>query len=614
VFAHRVVHWSVVADRVACLYVDTFDLLPSLAQGDLRATSAAELVAAVLRSKASGTLIIESERTGEIRAFFRAGDMCGTASFNGSHTLAHVMLANDWADALQIESTQLAAAKAGKRHGEMLVEQGLLTREQLCSALVVQHRHNLALLLALGEGAYEWRGWEPPPAWAVEVTVDPVACIVDALQSEAMVARRKRVLTWLDGHAVKLSVDWPDLQARAALSEGDRRAASLLASPRHVRQFVSACGLPTERAEALLVTLLLTGGAEPDKSAVKTAPADEDEPIDLIPMDPPAKPTAHTPASLRKAAVDDSPLELDRGDDAEARAREVRMRMRTQGLRNLGIAPTPQPTPARHTPANAVRHTPKHNAAAPGDLDSETLAFADEVRRRVAALNGQNAYALLGVASNATQEQIKHAYLHAAKRYHPDRAAATPGLGGLLPELQALFSALKEAHDQIATPAARTQYDQQLRHGATGKVRKEEATLELKMGEVLLKKRDFAGALPKLRRAVDLDANADALAALAWAIVSDPKATADGKEEAMSLINRALRAPGATARTYYVAGVLWRNKDPASAADAFRKALELDPKHADASLELRVLESRQGKSPAKGGGVLSNLLFGRRKS
>ena len=82
----------------------------------------------------------------------------------------------------------------------------------------------------------------------------------------------------------------------------------------------------------------------------------------------------------------------------------------------------------------------------------------------------------------------------------------------------------------------------------------------------------------------------------------------------MSLINRALRAPGPTARTYYVAGVLWRTKDPASAADAFRKALQMDPKHADASLELRLLETRQGKAAAvKEGGVLSSLLFGRRK-
>jgi predicted TPR repeat methyltransferase len=96
--------------------------------------------------------------------------------------------------------------------------------------------------------------------------------------------------------------------------------------------------------------------------------------------------------------------------------------------------------------------------------------------------------------------------------------------------------------------------------------------------------------------------------------VLDPKASQQAKEEAASLINQALRAPGVTARTYYVAGVLWRTKDPESAADAFKKALEIDPRHADAALELRLIEQRRGKNPQKpGGGVLSGLLFGKRK-
>ncbi|HWE25515.1 MAG TPA: DUF4388 domain-containing protein [Myxococcales bacterium] len=592
--------------------MDTFELLPSLAQGDLRTTSAAELVAAVLRSRASGTLMIESPRTGEIRAFFRAGNMCGTASFTGAHTLAHVLLANDWADALQIEATQEAAAKTGKRHGEILVEQGLLTAEQLRSALAAQHRDNLALLVALPEGTYEWRGWEPPPAWAVEVVVDPISCIVEALESEALQARRDHVLHWLSGHTVRLSADWPELQARAALSEADRRAASLLASPRKVSQFVSDSRLAPERAEALIATLLLVGGAEPaGTDAARTASSHHAE------AEPrPAEPARTAPPSnaerLRQAAADETALELD--EDADARAREVRTRMRQQGLRNLGFAAR-EPEGGRVSRATPVRATPVSDAAPAQPADADTVAFVTEVRRRIAALEGQNAYARLGLTSNASPEQIKQAYLAAAKKYHPDRAAATPGLGGILPELQTLFTALKEAHDQIGTAAARTQYDQQLRQSATGRMgsRKDEAGLELKMGEVLLKKRDFEGALQKLRHSVDLDANADALAALAWAIVSDPKATASGKEEAMTLINRALRAPGTTARTYYVAGVLWRSKDPASAADAFRKALELDPKHPEASMELRVLESRHGKA-TKGGGVLSGLLFGKRKS
>ena len=73
-----------------------------------------------------------------------------------------------------------------------------------------------------------------------------------------------------------------------------------------------------------------------------------------------------------------------------------------------------------------------------------------------------------------------------------------------------------------------------------------------------------------------------------------------------------MRAEGCTARAYYVAGVLYRTKDPAGSADAFRKALELDPSYAEASRELRLLERRHGKSTPKGTGVLSGI-FGKRK-
>ena len=291
----------------------------------------------------------------------------------------------------------------------------------------------------------------------------------------------------------------------------------------------------------------------------------------------------------------------------EERAREMRKKMLARGIRNLGAIP------ARNGIEGAVQATARHSQSAEGgELSPEEQRFVDDVRSRVRMAAKQNAYARLDVEAKASAETIRNAYLEAAKRFHPDRAAG-PALAPVQAELQTLFALLKEAYEQISTPEARAAYDASLTSPSPSGTRKEEAAISLKMGEVLLKKRDFPEATAKIRRAVDLDPNGDALAALAWCLVSDPKSSPAAKEEAASLINRALRAHGATARTYYVAGVLWRTKDPESAVDAFRKALEIDPRHPDAALELRLIEQRRNKQPAKGGGVLSGLLFGKRK-
>jgi curved DNA-binding protein CbpA len=290
----------------------------------------------------------------------------------------------------------------------------------------------------------------------------------------------------------------------------------------------------------------------------------------------------------------------------EERARELRKKMLARGMRNLSGAPRSGIEGGVESPAESQA------AAVQGHLSSDDQRFTDEVRSRLRLAPSQNAYSRLGLDPSANSESIRASYLNLAKRFHPDRAAG-PALSFLQAELQTLFALLKEAYEHTCSPDERERYDASLKAASPAEMRREEASIALKMGDALLKKRDFVAALDKLRLAVDLDESGDSLAALAWCLVSDPKSPASAREEAASLINRALRAPGATARTFYVAGVLWRTKDPDSAADAFRQALEIDPKHPDAALELRLIEQRRGKQ-AKGPGVLSGLLFGKRKS
>jgi molecular chaperone DnaJ len=70
-------------------------------------------------------------------------------------------------------------------------------------------------------------------------------------------------------------------------------------------------------------------------------------------------------------------------------------------------------------------------------------------------------YAVLGVASSATQDEIKKAYRQLAKRYHPD---ANPND----PKAADRFKEISEAYQVVGDPEKRKQYDDMRRLGAFG--------------------------------------------------------------------------------------------------------------------------------------------------
>jgi len=68
----------------------------------------------------------------------------------------------------------------------------------------------------------------------------------------------------------------------------------------------------------------------------------------------------------------------------------------------------------------------------------------------------ENLYAILGVAPNATDEEIKKVYRSLAMRYHPDRNDA--------PGAQARFQAVSKAYEILSDRAKRDDYNQSLNH------------------------------------------------------------------------------------------------------------------------------------------------------
>lgn len=123
-------------------------------------------------------------------------------------------------------------------------------------------------------------------------------------------------------------------------------------------------------------------------------------------------------------------------------------------------ARTPMP-PARASSANIPKGESipddHPDMSEPSDLDAPT-------RKRILALHArldEDYYALLGVGRDADRKTVKAAYYAYAATFHPDRHFGK-NLGVFKQRMEAIFGRLTEAHDVLATPTRRAEYDQYL--------------------------------------------------------------------------------------------------------------------------------------------------------
>jgi tetratricopeptide (TPR) repeat protein len=308
------------------------------------------------------------------------------------------------------------------------------------------------------------------------------------------------------------------------------------------------------------------------------------------------------------------------------------------GAQHVAPAPpaaeaAPRPAPLEEPSAPAV-HADRDSAFAgasvhAGPSEPQIAARRAEIEARAAAIDGEDFFQMLGITPDAPPERIRTAYFALAKQWHPDRVPAE--LEDVKPAVARLFARISEAYQTLSDPARRLDYERARQEGIRAKEEEEEkvarvvdAVLEIQKAEILLKKRDLAGAEALARRAVEADPEQpEYLTLLVWIQAQrrgEPPPIPEGAtithyDDLIEMLDAVIEEEPRYERALFYRGVLLKRSGRVDQAlRDFRLVAEINPRNLDAVREVRLSEMRkrgapQEPPPAPGGG--GGGLFGK---
>lgn len=557
--------------------------------GDLAQTPLAAVLLEALNLRADGVLAVE-HGGGTSRLWFRAGQPVGAQVFTGFRPLGHMLLQAGKIDVDALSRSLAEMARTGRPQGELLVELGAVSREDVDEALAEQQAGYFALIAALDGGRFAFDAAQPVPEWTRGSRLSPLRTIVDALERPQAGALVVSALQPVAQGGARLASGYAEVAPAFRWAEAERALVARLERPVSLDAFFAPQpGVAPERARAALAALLLLGLAVP--ASERATPSGETLAgltlVGVAAGDGAAAGGGAAPAPTSPA------VPLRRSDPAEARAR--RQRLLAKAMQNIGVGPfggaRPATTPPPEAgPAPAFTPPPGAVAAVAGSAEAALRQALLEVSPRA---RERNLFARLGLADGAGKDEVKKAFLQIARQFHPDRFAA-PALADLRGAVSDFFTAVNEAYEVLSDDRKRAEWQAANRGGAgPAPQRAESARVDFQKGEACIRTRDFTRARGFLESAIRADGRAEYVAALAWTYVVDQA----GKDlaKARALLADAVKE-AACDRAQYVAGIVARDEgNEAEAERYFRAALAANPRHVDALRELRQVEGRRAQ-------------------
>lgn len=540
-----------------------------------------DLLASALLAQVDGSLHLATG-AGEAHVFFQGGapvHVSGTAVLHDF--LGQLLVERGAVTHELVESAYATQDLEARTHptarrpiGAILTADAGVPPELVVAAVRDQIGRRLTQLMTVEAATWTTRAGGAEVVAPISVPVDGWAVLGHMLREHARDRELAALSDALLGHAVRLTAAPDALAALRPLPE-ELELMRLLERPRKTHHLELATA-GRRRARTLLKTLDLLGVLErlpaaqgvPIKEAVKNV----------------AAPSVSVSAPPREASA---PPEVSSPGGA-------------------GASPPP---PVATPPARSLTPPPVSRKDSP---------MVTELRQVQARIGKVSYYDLLGVKTNAPAADIRAAYTAAAKKFHPDAFGSDAG-ADVESVARAVAAALNDAYTTLSDAEKRGKYDQGLKVGHVvvdeqSASRALGAKTKYEMSVVHLRRHDYAKARETLKMAMEMHPQSGLYkGAYGWTFFADPtQERAEAVLKAAKLLEEALAlSPKEAALHYYLGCVLKERGDTDEAAQSFKRALALEPKHKDAASELRLLSSRKKAEREKdksAGSVLSRLL------
>lgn len=225
------------------------------------------------------------------------------------------------------------------------------------------------------------------------------------------------------------------------------------------------------------------------------------------------------------------------------------------------------------------------NAAAEANVSEE------ELRRCLTLARTGTHYQLLEIPSGSCKDQVKRAFYHLARKFHPDRHMSRPDWKEML---QQVMGAATAAYETLADDEDRFQYDKRLANG--NRTESQESVDDCaKIPAACFRDQNVAGFIFWMRKCVH---NAPAVAKYRASLAGGLMLNEGQRWEAVQQFEKAIELDPFDSATCLQFGALYEEmRLPWRARALYLKVLEMDPAHPVAKARIAKLVADGRKKP-----------------